>query len=268
MTAKELITKIKGLFDDQTVPPPAPAPAPLAAPVGTPYTLQDGVTVISVIQAGDTPAVGDMVTINGAPASASTYTLQDGSTLTTDATGTITAYTAAAPVTVDPLDAAKPVVPAPAAPATPAVPAAPPAKFEMTPEGAKNILDAFDTGTPEDQLANLKVVCRALMEYNFGWQLREAQQKATADQAIAIYKTDLATANLAMSSQKSTIDKQEEKLKAMFELMEQMAAIPTADPITIPEHKKEKFEKQKSRESRLDNLGKAIGELKSQAQTA
>lgn len=259
-TAKELLAKIKkALFDDMT--PPPPAPAPLAPPVGTPYTLQDG-SQISIVQAGDTPAIGDVVTIAGALAPAASYTLQDGSSLTTDATGTITAYTAATPVTTAvPAAAAAPV----ATPAPAAVPAQAAPKFEMTPENAAAMYESFGTGTPEEQIANLQVVCKALMEYNFGWQIREAQQKATADEAINIYKTDLIRAQTSMTSQKETIDKQDLKLKALFELVEQLVEVPTADPTTLTGNKKDKFSKTQQAEDKFKRIADGLKKVKQTA---
>jgi hypothetical protein len=270
MNAKDIYLKIKALFDDAT--PPPPPPAPLAPPVGTPYTLQDGTTQISIVQAGDTPAVGDVVTIAGAPAPANTYTLQDGSTLTTDATGTITAYTPAAPVTVDPAAAAKqtPAVPAPPA----ATPAAPAAKFESTPENIKAVIEkmtpetagammaSFATGSDQDRLANLELVCKALMEYNFGWQIREAQQKATADTAIEVYKQELITAQAALTSHKTVADTQEAKLKGLFELVEKLVEMPTADPKTLTGNKKDKFEKEKSKDDKFEKIAAGLKQIR------
>ena len=265
--AKELLDKIKALFADGVPPTPPAAPA---APAGTEYTLNDG-TKITIQQAGATPAAGDTVMINDVPAGAGTYVLADNSSITTDATGVITAVTAAQPITTDPGDMGKPAPtppPTPAGPAVPAKPAGMSAHFEMTPEGAKAYLDAFDTGTPEDQVNNLKIVCRALMEYCFGWQIKEAERKAVETQAIEVYKTGLATAQAAMAKQDQTIQKQEEKLKALFSLTEELASIPTAEPQTLTGLKKEKFEKVKSREDRLEKIGNAIKELRNAGQPA
>ena len=255
MTAKELLIKVKALFD---LAPGAASPTPGdiaptdAGPTGTVYTLADGTTQISIVQAGATPTVGDMVTVAGVPPAAGILTLLDGSSMTVDATGAITAYTPAAPVTVDPLDAAKPAAPAPApAPAAPAAPK----QFEMTPESAKAMFDAFATGSSDERIANLEVVAKALMEYNFGWQIREAQQKATADQAINIYKQDLVTAQAALA-------KQDEKIKGMFELMEAIVQIPSAEPKTLTGPKLEKFNKAQSKEARMQGIADALKEMK------
>lgn len=262
--AKELLDKIKALFADGV--PPVP-PATPAAPAGTEYTLNDG-TKITIQQAGAAPAAGDTVMINGVPAGAGTYVLADNSSITTDATGVITAVTAAQPITAEPVDMGKPAPTPPPAPAAPAKPAGMSAQFEMTPEGAKAYLDAFDTGTPEDQVNNLKIVCRALMEYCFGWQIKEAERKAVETQAIEVYKTGLATAQAAMAKQDQTIQKQEEKLKALFSLTEELASLPTVDPQTLIGAKKDRFDKAKSKEDRLEKIGNAIKELKTAGQPA
>lgn len=103
---KEKIAQIlKDAFDVAPVITPA-APAVLAAPVvppaaPVPYTLADG-TAILIAQAGQVPAVGDMVTnADGSIPVAGVLTLQDGSTLTVDASGAITEVGAAVPVTTD-----------------------------------------------------------------------------------------------------------------------------------------------------------------------
>lgn len=260
MTAKELLAKVKALFD--AAPGAAPAPGDIApadtGATGTVYTLADGTTQISIVQAGTTPAVGDMVTVAGVPPAAGILTLLDGSSMTVDATGAITAYTAAAPITVDPLDAAKPAAPAPApAPAVPAAPA-PPKQFEITKENIATMFAAFATGSSDDRIANLELVCKALMDSCFGWQIREAQQKATADQAIIIYKQDLVQAQAAMA-------KQDEKIKGMFELMETMVQLPTAEPKTLTGAKKDQFVKAESREKKLEGFAAAIKKNKAEA---
>lgn len=269
---KELLDKVRALlnlkFDDMT--PAAPPAASMAPPAGTPYTLQDGST-INIVQAGSTPAAGDMVTINGAPAPAGTYTLQDGSTLTTDATGAISAYTPAAPVTADPGMQA-PATPPPAAPAMPAAP-----KFEatesnvkaaiekMTPESMAALYESFATGNDADRLNNLEVVCRALMEYNFGWQIREAQQKATTDQAIQIYKNDLQTAQAALSKQDKIITNQQQVITEMFTLVEEMSKSPSGDPVTLTGNKKDQFSKKDKAEKRFQGIADSLKKVKEPA---
>jgi len=254
--AKEILEKIRAIFDGMPPAPPAP-PAPPLPPPGVDYTLNDG-TKITIQQKGDVPAVGDICTINGAPA-AGMYVLADNSTLTTDATGAITAITPGTPVTVDPNDMGKNTPPAPPAPVVP------PAKFEMTPEGAKAYLDAFDTGTPEDQITNLKIVCKALMEYCFGWQIRDAERKAVETQAIEVYKTGLAAAETKLVAQEATIKKQEEKLQGLFSLTEELAALPTADPKTQTGPKREKFEKAEKAEEKFKKINAALQKAKQDA---
>jgi hypothetical protein len=273
--AKEILAQIKALFIEAAAPAAPATPAVPAVPAGTEYTLNDG-TKITIQQAGATPAAGDTAMINGVPAGAGTYVLIDNSSITTDANGVITAVTAAQPVTADPAEMGKPSPVAPAAPAVPAAPTKPAgmsAQFEMTPEGAKSYLEAFDTGTAEDQLANLKIVCRALMEYCFGWQIRDAERKAVETQAIEVYKTGLTTAQAALSKQEQTIqaqakviDDQGKTLRLVFEAVEELAGTPTAEPQTLTGAKKEKFEKAKGREGRLEKMGLAAKALKTAGQ--
>lgn len=108
MNAKEILAQLKKLVKkdafDTTPAPPAAVPPTAPADTstgGTVYTLQDG-TQISIAQAGATPAAGDAVTIAGAPAPAGVLVLQDGSQITTDAGGIITAYAGATAAAVTP----------------------------------------------------------------------------------------------------------------------------------------------------------------------
>lgn len=98
-----MLEKVKAIFNA-----PAPVVEPVvpvenAAPAPTPvknYKTVDGAEV-SIAQVGEVPAVGEAVTINGAPAAEGVLTLEDGATITIDAAGNIAAYTPAAPVTND-----------------------------------------------------------------------------------------------------------------------------------------------------------------------
>jgi hypothetical protein len=124
MNALETLKAIKDKFfaPAPVVVPAAPAeaaaPAPAPAPAAKTYKLQDG-TEIAIAQAGETPAVGDAVTVAGAPAPAGVHTLEDGATITVDEAGVITAYTPAAPVTNDMSTAPAPVAVAPVIAPTP-----------------------------------------------------------------------------------------------------------------------------------------------------
>lgn len=258
MTAKELLAKIKGMFD-------APAATTDIAPAatgatGTVYTLQDG-SQISIVQAGDLPAVGDMVSVSGNPAPAGDLVLQDGSTITCDATGCITAYVpVGGPVTTD-VPAASAAAPA-AAPATTA-----PAKAAtpVTPAQMADMMSKFATGTPEERLTNLELISKALMQSEFGWQILEQQRLADTNAAIAIYKNSLAAATAKFTSQEEIIKKQDEKLKGLFELMEKLIELPTGDPVTLTGNKKEKFEKAKAKDDKFEAIAaglKAIREAK------
>lgn len=258
MTAKEILAKIKAAFNGPVPAPPAPAPAPapIAASTATTYTLADG-TVLSIAQAGATPAVGDMVTINGVPAPANTYTLPDGATIAVDATGLITAYTAMA----------APPAPAPApAPAQPAT---------LSAEDFAAMVAKFAIGSTEERMGNIEVMLKALMECNFGYEIRKGQEAA----AIEAYKESLAplqssleaaTAKLQTAFEKTeaqqlVIAKHEETIKGLFELVEQLVEAPTADPVTLTGRQKEQFEKMASRDERLQKIADAVKKQKALA---
>ncbi len=259
MTAKEILLKIKAVFDAPAVPPVAPPPAP-PAPVAKTYKLQDGVTEISITQAGEMPAIGDTVMIGGSPAPANTYTLQDGATIVVDATGLITAYTAAM---------AAPPAPAPAPPPAPVVP------VTLSAEDVAAMYAKFATGSPEERLANLEVMMKAIMECNFGYEIRKGQEAA----AIQAYKDGLATMQTSVDAataqmqsafekadaQQLIITKHEETITGLFELCEKLTELPTADPVTLTGSKKEKFENQNKKEDRIAKMAESVKAMKAEA---
>lgn len=259
MTLKERFLKIKAAFDGTPPVPPAnpPAPAPPASPAAKTYKLQDG-TEISISQAGDLPAAGDMVTINGAPAPANNYTLADGSVIVVDATGIIVTYTAA-----------------PAPPAPPANPPAPPQPVTLSvekPEDIAAMYAKFFTGTPEERLMGLEVMVKALMECNFGWKIREGNENT----AIQVYKDTIATPTVSIEQMRSAfsaktdeqakvIARHEETIKGLFELIEKLVELPTADPATLTGSRKEKFDAQNKKEERIAKMAEAVKAMKEEA---
>lgn len=263
MTAKEILLKIKAAFDGATpapVPPVVPAaPAALATPMAKTYKLQDGVTDITINQAGETPAIGDTIMIGGLPAAANTYTLSDGATIVVDAAGVITNYTAmAAP-----------------APQPPPVPPAPPQPITLSAEEVAAMYAKFATGSPEDRLANLEVMMKALMETNFGYEIRKGQE-ATAIQAykdsLATMQTTVETSTAQMQSafekveaQQEIISKHQQTIKDLFELVELLVQAPTADPVTLTGTKKEKFDAQNKKEDRIAKMAAAVKAMKEEA---
>src|ERR1051325_2752781 len=246
MDIKQLLKDIKAKFNGEILTPPAP-PAP-PTPSAKSYKLQDG-TEITITQAGDVPAAGDTVMIGGVPAPANTYTLDNGAVIVVDANGAITTYTAMA---------APPPPPAPHAPPAPAQP------VTLSAEEFQAMVAKFATGSTEERIANLEIMTKALMECNFGYDIRKGQEA----QAIEAYKESLAplqtsleaatakfeTANKIVETQQQTILKHEETIKGLFDLVENLVELPTADPVTLTGRHKEKFDKQSARDERLAKI--------------
>lgn len=261
MTAKEILLKIKAAFDGTAtapVPPVVPAaPAALATPTAKAYKLQDGVTDIVINQAGETPAVGDTVMISGAPAPANTYTLQDGATIIVDAGGVITTYTAmAAPPPPPP-------APAPAQPIT------------LSAEEFAAMVAKFAVGSTEERMGNMEVMLKALMECNFGYEIRKGQEAAAIEaykESLAPLQTSLEAATAQMQSafekaeaQQEEINKHKQTIKDLFELVELLVQEPNADPVTLTGAKKEKFDKMTARDERLAKIADAVKKQKALA---
>jgi hypothetical protein len=262
MDIKQLLKDIKAKFNGEVTPPTAPvvpaAPAALATPTIKAYKLQDGVTEILISQASDVPAIGDAVTIGGAPAPANTYTLQDGATIVVDATGAITSYTAMA-----------------APPPPPPAPPAPPQPVTLSAEEFEAMVAKFAVGSTEERLTNAEIMLKALMECNFGYEIRKGKEAA----AIEVYKETLAPLQISVEaatqkiesqfsqieSQKETIAKHEQTIKDLFDLVEKLVELPTADPVTLTGNKKEKFEKENAKQLRLERIAEAVKKQKALA---
>lgn len=190
------------------------------------YKLADG-TMISC----DKMEVGGIAKIGDAPAAAGSYTLEDGSSITVGENGAITAITPKA----DDTDMS-------------------------TPEGMRKAYDKFATGTPEERLGNLETLCKALMEYSFGWQLREAQAKQTTDAAIKVYK-ELSDTTAQQVTQQTAL------MKQMFELVQEMAGAPISD--TPPNPKKtSSFSKVDVKVSALEKYQAAAKKISEQLKVA
>lgn len=184
------------------------------------YKLNDG-TMISA----DKVEVGGSVTINGVAAAAGDYVLEDGSTITVDASGVITAVK----------------------------PKEEPVDDLTTTEGMRKAYNKFETGTPEERIANLETLCKALMEYSFGWQLREAAAKQTTDEAIRVYKT-LTDKNV------TAVANQQKMMSQVVELLEGVMNL-TPEQAPAPAKRKFSFSQQEDKGKSLDKFKAAALKL-------
>lgn len=190
------------------------------------HPLADGSSIdASALEVGGDVKIGD------APAPAGTYSLADGRTIVVGEDGKISevkekAVEASTQFSAEDLD---------------------------TPEKLKAATEKFATGTPEERLANLEVVAKALMEYNFGWQIREAQNKLITDQAIATYKTNFEAA-------KVKIEKQDGVIKELVSLCEELAKAPQADPPSTG-RKVNSFSKVETKNEKLNSYAEAARQI-------
>ncbi len=172
----------------------------------TEYTLQDG-TKCTI----DKMEVGGAVMIAGVAAVDGVYTLEDGTAITVVA-GLISEITAAA---VEPTEPTEPT--------------------EMsTPEQMQAAINKFAdeaaAGKTPD-LAKMAVVLKAVFEYTFGWQLREASEKATREAAIATYQSGFKALGEKV---KSTNEANKLLLGLLEEFMDGETEKPTE--VTLPEN--------------------------------
>lgn len=275
MTAKEIFLKIKGMFDAPPAPPAPPAPAP--APSGTVTPVPCGYMVD-----GNTPVYVDIsddnipdIDVNDKVYSDSAMTIPypDG---TYTVTGTDFGFTVVGGIVASvndadnkgpgtPIDASMAKPPAPAPPAPPA-PAPVAAAVPITQAQMESMFAKFATGTADERISNLEAMCKALMESNFGYQIRQASE----DAAVQAYKDSvalqisslMASSQTAIDEQKAINTKNQELIKGMFELCEALTQMPTADPVTLTGFKKEQFERQSKRDKKYEAILEGIKEMK------
>ena len=248
MNIKETFNKIKAAFDAPVVAAANPLLVP-AASTTVIYKTDNG-TELSIVQAGATLAVGDMVTIAGALPPEGEYRLEDGTGMTLDATGAITELEPNEPVTVD-------LATDPAPSVTPVA-----APVALTEAQVREAATKFATGTPEERLTNLEIVAKAVMESCFGWQMQDAERKATADAAMAVYNTSLKLSSDKEVELTEKLEKQTTAVKALFDLVEQLCKVPSADPVTVNGNKKEKSDRADNKEKQLEKFAEAMKELR------
>jgi hypothetical protein len=68
-----------------------------------------------------------------------------------------------------------------------------------------------------------------------------------------------------ITDQAKEIAKHEETIKGLFELVEQLLEVPTADPETLTGNKKERFERENKREERLNKIAETLKKNKALA---
>jgi len=185
MNRKEAIEKIKKLVFGEEVPTPAPAPAAPAV-FGTEYKLADGNSImIDKLEVGGIAKIGEEVAPDGV------HALEDGTSFEIKE-GIIVAVT--------PKEEEKPAEP-----------------IEMGKE--LEALNKFAENAPAEQQPMVTIV-RALFENVFGWQIREAQERATREAAIEVYKTGF--------------EKQKEANQELVKLVEFLAEEPVVQPVQAP----------------------------------
>ena len=235
-TIKDLFNKVKAAFSDPVI-------VPVAATTMI-YKTAEGVEISIEIKDPSVtvePTIGDIVTVAGIAALPGDIVLEDGSILVIGEGGLIAEIKPIEAITQP--DAVTEL----AAPETVAHPA--------TAAQMQSMIAKFAAGTPEERISNLELVCKVLMDSSFGWQIRESEQKATNDQAIAIYKQGLVTTTAQMA-------KQDNVISGLFDLVEQLTKEPTADPVTLTGTKKDQFDKNSAREKKFENYAQAIKALK------
>lgn len=273
MTAKDILAKVKALFDAPIVPPapapPAPAPAPAPAPGGQTacsYNVDGGVPVFVNIADDGIPDIdtGDKVYTDAAM----TIPYPDG---TYNVMGTQFGFTVAAGSVASVNDAANtgPGTPIAAAAPAPPAPAPPPPAVPITQTQMDAMCAKFATGTADERISNLETMIKALMQCNFGYELQKISQAEAVDayqNSIAMQltaseqKIDEYTAKI--TEQELKIAKQDEIITGLFELTEAMVKEPTADPKTLTGTKKEQFDRQDKREKKFEGILAGLKEAK------
>lgn len=222
---KSLIATLKQLFQAAEA-----EPAATDTPAATTGKLADGTEITY-----DKLEVGGIVTAAGAPLAAGTYTMEDGTTITVGDAGVLSEVKAKEEMASNSLAPA--ATPAPATtPAATAQAGAAQTHDLTTAEGLRAAYNAFAEGTVD--MPGIMTMMKALMEYSFGWQIREAQDKANREAAIKVYTENLAKATADLATTQETVQNQQKMMKQMFEVIEELAG--TAS-VTTPVTEKKKF---------------------------
>ena len=203
--ASDILKQVKEFFNTLVNPvapvaPVAPAAAPVApVTMSTDYTLNDGVTMVSIdkLEAGGVVKIKDVSSAEVA-APAGEHTLQDGTVLVVAEGGIISEV--------------KPI--APVAPA--------PMSIQQMEEFSKMQFAA----TIEDRIAALEKMNKALMQNCMGYELAKAAQ---AD-AVEAYRTSIEGIEVEMKAHKETSNK---VLGGVIEVVEALSAQPTGTPDQI-----------------------------------
>lgn len=167
------------------------------------YTLQDG-TKCTI----DKLEVGGAVMIAGVAAVDGTYTLEDGTAITV-AAGLITVVTPAAVEATEPTEMSTPA--------------------QMQAAIDKFAVEAAAGKVPD--VGKLAIVLKAVFENVFGWELRQASEKATREAAIATYQN-------GFKALTEKFNNQQKANKMLVELLEEFMEVETEKPtdVTLPEN--------------------------------
>ena len=189
MNTKEVLQSIKKLlFEDMPEQKPEEAPAAPAIEEFKEYSLADGTKVkIDKLEIGGKVMV---VTADGTEVKApeGEHMLSSGEAIEVDAEGLIYEIKSA---------------------------------VAAQPEQMRSIAQKFAVGTPEERIQNLETLSKALMEYAFGWELRESDNKAMREAAINVYKT--AGFEDQLKEKQKEIDNLKEVSKQLFSLVESLS---------------------------------------------
>ena len=102
--------------------------------------------------------------------------------------------------------------------------------FPMDATALSAIKQSFAVGTPEERLANLELISKALIDYAFGWELREAENKANRDAAINIYKQGLSKIKEDFTAITNKSNEAETKLSKVEKYVKELEDAPAAKP--------------------------------------
>lgn len=193
MNAKEAIESIKKLVFGEENPTPEPAPEVF----GTEYKLADGTPImIDKLEVGGIAKLGGMVAPDG------THYLEDGTEIEIK-DGVISMVKSKE---------------------------ADPKEIEIEMGKELEALNKFaETATPDQK--PMVTIVKALFENVFGWQIREAQERATREAAIEAYKTSFNDQKEVITKITVKADNLQKANEELVKLVEFLAEEPAASPI-------------------------------------
>lgn len=125
----------------------------------------------------------------------------------------------------------------------------------------KSFKETFATGTPEERIAKLEAMVKALFKDRFDWQIREEERQKDMESALAVYKSGFEDASNKLKEQTATIEKQSKIIAGLFEVVEKIADEPSAEAFKTEIFNTNFSEKRQNVHNRVEEIATYLKQL-------